>query len=223
MGTRDTQARIVDAALELFNEHGTAAVSLSRLADHCGISKGHLRYHFHSKPEIVRCIFQRVLAEMDAGWYSDHLAPTLEHMAEMFVRQLQLIARYRFFYRELANLLRADAAIRKRYADNRERRLQAVEEFFRSLAAHGHLSIPEDDGRLRSIVDITWIISENWLNHIESQGKKLTVESILAGYYEILEVLRPYLTGDPRDITRESYLTVRQLAPPSGPETHLAS
>jgi AcrR family transcriptional regulator len=215
MATRDTQARIVDAALELFNAHGTAAVSLSRLADHCGISKGHLRYHFHSKQEIVRCVYQRVIAEMDAGWYSDHLAPTLDHMAAMFVRQLQLIARYRFFYRELANLLRSDAALRQRYADNRERRLKAVEDFFRSLAAHGLLCLPEDERRLRSIVDVTWIISENWLNHIESQGKQLTLESILAGYYEILEVLRPYLNGDPQDITRESYLTVRQLAPPS--------
>jgi AcrR family transcriptional regulator len=213
MGTRDTQTRIVNAAVELFNEHGTAAVSLNRIAEACLISKGNLHYHFQNKEEIIRCIFRRALDEMDAGWYRDHLAPTLEHMAVMFVRQLQLILRYRFFYREMANLLRADRLLRKRFADNRERRLKAIEQFFRALAARGLMSIPEDQRRLRSIVDVTWIISENWLNYIELHDRKLTVEAILAGYYEILEVLRPYLCSDPQQITRESYLTIQQMAP----------
>jgi AcrR family transcriptional regulator len=213
MATRATQTRIVDAAVELFNEHGTAAVSLNRIAEHCLISKGNLHYHFQSKQEIIRCIFQRALDEMDAGWYRDHLAPTLEHMAEMFVRQLELILRYRFFYRELAHLLRADRVLRTRYATNRERRLNAIEQFFRALSARNLMSIPEDAQRLRSIVDATWIISENWLNYIEFHDRKVTAESILAGYYQILEVLRPYLCADPREITRESYPTIQQMAP----------
>jgi AcrR family transcriptional regulator len=213
MASRATQTRIVDAAVELFNEHGTAAVSLNRIAEQCLISKGNLHYHFHNKEEIVRCIFQRALDEMDGGWYRDHLAPTLEHMAEMFVRQLQLILKYRFFYREMANLLRADRVLRTKYARNRERRLKAIEEFFRALAARQLMSIPEDAQRLRSIVDATWIISENWLNYIEFHDGKLSVESILEGYYRILEVLRPYLLSDPKQITRESYLTLQQLEP----------
>ncbi|MEP7245220.1 MAG: TetR family transcriptional regulator, partial [Gammaproteobacteria bacterium] len=106
--------------MELFNDHGTAAVSLNRIAEACLISKGNLHYHFQNKQEIIRCIFQRLLDEMDASWYRDHLAPTLEHMAAMFVRQLQLILKYRFFYREMADLLRADRLLRKRWADNRE-------------------------------------------------------------------------------------------------------
>jgi AcrR family transcriptional regulator len=213
MGTRDTQTRIVNAAVELFNEHGTAAVSLNRIAEHCLISKGNLHYHFQSKQEIIRCIFQRALDEMDQGWYRDHLAPTLEHMAEMFVRQLQLILRYRFFYREMADLLRSDRLLRRRFADNRERRLKAIEQFFRALAAQGLMSVPEDPRRLRCIVDVTWIISENWLNYIEYHDELVTVDAILAGYNEILEVLRPYLASDPQQITRESYLTIQQLAP----------
>jgi AcrR family transcriptional regulator len=99
MATRATQFRILQAALELFNEHGTAAVSSNRIAERCGISKGNLQYHFRNKREIIYAVFQQAIGEMDAGWYRDHLAPTLEHMAAMFVRQLQLILKYRFFYR----------------------------------------------------------------------------------------------------------------------------
>jgi AcrR family transcriptional regulator len=218
MGTRDTQTRIVDTALELFNEHGTAAVSTNRIAEHCGISKGNLHYHFRNKQEIIRFLFQRAVDEMDAGWYRDHLAATLEHMAAMFVRQLQLIRDYRFFYREMANLLRRDRVLRHRFAHNRERRLIEIEKFFGALAGRGLMNLPADPRRLRSIVDITWIISENWLNYVEYHDRELTLEAVVAGYDEILEVLRPYLVGDPQRLTRESYSTLARLtAPPVAP------
>jgi AcrR family transcriptional regulator len=211
MATRDTQTRIVDAALELFNEHGTAAISTNRIAGHCGISKGNLHYHFRNKQEIIRFLFQRAIDEMDAGWYRDHLAASLEHMAEMFVRQLQLIRDYRFFYRELADLLRRDRVLRLRFARNRERRLAEIERFFRALAARGLMNLPAEPRRLRSIVDITWIISENWLNYVEYHDREVTVSAVMAGYDEILEVLRPYLVADPQRVTSESYSTIERL------------
>jgi AcrR family transcriptional regulator len=216
MGTRDTQTRIVDAALGLFNEHGTAAISTNRIAEHCGISKGNLHYHFHNKQEIIRFLFQRVVDEMDAGWYRDHLDATLEHMAAMFVRQLQLIHDYRFFYREMADLLRQDRVLRRRYAHNRERRLIEIERFFGALAARGLIHLPAEPRRLRSIVDITWIISENWLNYVEYHDRELTVEAVAAGYDEILEVLRPYLIADPQQVTSESYSTIERLGLSAG-------
>jgi AcrR family transcriptional regulator len=212
MGTRSTQLRILQAALELFNEYGTAAVSANRIAERCGISKGNLQYHFRNKREVVFALFQQAVDEMDAGWYRDHLEPTLEHMAAMFVRQLQLILKYRFFYREQADLLRQDAHLRRRFAHNRERRLREVERFMHALARRGLMRLPADARRLRSIVDVTWIVSENWLNYTEYHDREVSAVTILEGYYEILEVLRPYLCADPRRITQQSYQTIERLA-----------
>jgi AcrR family transcriptional regulator len=223
MATRTTQIRILQAALELFNEQGTAAVSASRIAERCGISKGNLQYHFANKRDIVFALFQSAIDEMDAGWYRDHLAPTLEHMAAMFVRQLQLILKYRFFYREMADLLRQDPQLRRRYAANRERRLRDLERFMRALETHGHVRLPAEERRLRSIVDVTWIISETWINYVEYHDRELTAETIIEGYNEILEVLRPYLSGDPQQVTRESYQTIERLAAQAAaPDSRLA-
>ncbi|MBS0376904.1 MAG: TetR/AcrR family transcriptional regulator [Proteobacteria bacterium] len=213
MGTRTTQQRILQAALEMFNEHGTAAISSNRIAERCGISKGNLQYHFANKRDIVSALFQMAVDEMDGGWYRDHLAPTLEHMAAMFVRQLQLILKYRFFYRELADLLRQDPHLRSRYAHNRERRLRDLEKFMSTLGACGLMRLPQEGHRLRSIVDITWIISENWLNYTEFHDRELNTATILEGYNEILEVLRPHLCVDPVKITQESYRTIERLVP----------
>jgi AcrR family transcriptional regulator len=217
MSTRVTQIRILQAALELFNEQGTAAVSANRIAERCGISKGNLQYHFATKRDIVFALFQLAVDEMDSGWYRDHLAPTLEHMAAMFVRQLQLILKYRFFYREQADLLRRDPQLRRRYAHNRERRLRDLERFMQALGSRGLLRLPPDARRLRSIVDITWIISENWINYVEYHDRELSPGTIHEGYYEILEVLRPYLCTDPQKITQDSFQTIERLAGRASP------
>jgi AcrR family transcriptional regulator len=217
MATRTTQLRIRQAALELFNEHGTAAVSANRVAEHCGISKGNLQYHYRNKREIIYSVFQQAIKEMDSSWYRDHLAPSLEHMAAMFVRQLQLILKYRFFYRELADLLRQDPRLRVCFARNRARRLGELELFMFALAERGLMKLPADVRRLRAVVDVTWIVSENWLNYLDYHDRPVTVEAILEGYAEILEVLRPYLCSDIQRITAESYLTIERLAAQSAP------
>src|SRR5580704_14808976 len=152
MATRATQLRILLAAVALFNEHGTAAVSANRIAERCGISKGNLQYHFRTKREIIYAVFQQAIAEMDSDWYQDHLAPTLEHMAAMYVRQLQLILKYRFFYREMADLLRQDPRLRKRFAHNRDRRMSELEKFMLALQARGLMRFPADPRRLRAII-----------------------------------------------------------------------
>jgi len=212
MATRATQLRILQTALELFNEHGTAAISATRIAERSGISKSNLQYHFRNKREIIFAVFQQAIQEMDAGWYRDHLAPSLEHMAAMYVRQLQLILKYRFFYREMADLLRQDTQLRKRFADNRERRIRELEKFMMALQSRGLMRFPPDPRRLRAIIDVTWIVNENWLNYMDYHDREVTVEAMLEGYSEILEVLRPYLCADLQQITQESYHTIERLA-----------
>ena len=55
MPTRD---RIVEAALRLFSERGTTAVSMRELADAAGVTVPGLYYHFASKAELVREVYR---------------------------------------------------------------------------------------------------------------------------------------------------------------------
>lgn len=210
MATRDTQQRIIRMAIVLFNEQGTTAVSTNRIAEECGISKGNLHYHFRNKQEIIQCIFRHIVDEMDSGWYRDHLQPTLRHMAEMFARQLLLIYRYRFFYRESPNLLRSDPLLLRRYQENRRKRMRALEEFFVELDKHGVLDLKGNRELTNSLVHSTWIISDNWLNSIELLGGKVSEQSILEGYDLILDILRPYLPAEETKVATESYAAIRR-------------
>jgi AcrR family transcriptional regulator len=51
-----TKARILAAALELFNAEGAGALSAVDIAAALGISPGHLYYHFHGKGEILAAL-----------------------------------------------------------------------------------------------------------------------------------------------------------------------
>ncbi len=80
------------------------------------------------------------------------------------------------------------------------------------------MRFPADPQRLRSIIDVTWIVNENWLNYMEYHDREITVETMLEGYAETLEILRPYLCADPQQITRESYHTIERMAAQFAPE-----
>jgi AcrR family transcriptional regulator len=54
-----TRERITDAALRLFSERGTTAVSMREVADAAGVTVPGLYYHFASKADLIRALYQR--------------------------------------------------------------------------------------------------------------------------------------------------------------------
>src|SRR6266567_6576776 len=63
-----TRGRILDTALALFNERGTAAVSTNLVAAEAGLSPGNLYYHFADKQEIIRALHDRYAAAHEDLW-----------------------------------------------------------------------------------------------------------------------------------------------------------
>jgi AcrR family transcriptional regulator len=49
----DTRSRILDAALDVFSEHGFEGSTLQQIADRLGFTKAALYYHFRSKDDIL--------------------------------------------------------------------------------------------------------------------------------------------------------------------------
>jgi AcrR family transcriptional regulator len=58
--------RVLDAALELFSEHGFEGTSLQDIADRLGVTKAAVYYHFHTKDELLRALVQPAFAELMA-------------------------------------------------------------------------------------------------------------------------------------------------------------
>lgn len=202
MGSRDTQDLIASTALELFNEHGTSAVSTNRIADACGISRGNLHYHFRTKEEIIQLIFRRIVEEMDESWYRDHEQPTMEHMYEMFSRYMDLLWRYRFFYRELVPLTQRDSQLKRLYQKNLEKRIKEIEWFFERLVEEGLLIRPPEPVSLASLVRVSWFVSDYWLYFMNVHDKPANQVNIREGYTLITHIFEPYFSPKAREEQR---------------------
>lgn len=62
----DTRARILDAALELFSEHGFDGTTLQQIADRLGFTKAALYYHFRSKDDLLQALVRPAIEQIDA-------------------------------------------------------------------------------------------------------------------------------------------------------------
>jgi AcrR family transcriptional regulator len=61
----DTRARIQEVALTLFTEQGYERTSLREIAEHLGVTKAALYYHFRSKDDIVTSVVSDRIDRLD--------------------------------------------------------------------------------------------------------------------------------------------------------------
>lgn len=114
MKTRD---RILEVSLLLFNEEGEGELSSVDIANALEISPGNLYYHFKGKDAIIRALFDRFEEEMRVILRGSKggLASIEDNWVYIYIL-LEEIYDFRFFYRDLAGLLRRypDLAVRFR-------------------------------------------------------------------------------------------------------------
>lgn len=98
-------------------------------------------------------------AEADALWDAQ-TAREFDPLAlqRIVVGNLRLYARYIFFARELASLLRADRVLRDRYAAISARRMEQLVSALAPLIEAGILRDVGDDDDLRSLAESAWMI-----------------------------------------------------------------
>jgi AcrR family transcriptional regulator len=193
MNTRD---RILDAALRLFNQSGTAAVSTNHIADALGISPGNLYYHFRNKEAIIRELFEQQYAHWDAMYSlpSDRM-PTLDDMWRMVNNTFPVSWDYRFIYRELIALLRRDDELSRRWVEVRARGFDGFRQLIEVFAAAGVLRSPNDPEVVTRLAELIWMINEFWLASVEVSGQAVDAAQMAHGAELMRQVLEPFIIG----------------------------
>jgi AcrR family transcriptional regulator len=94
-----TRARIQQIALELFTEQGYDKTSLREIAEHLGVTKAALYYHFRSKEDLFRAILDDYRREMDAyiAWGSAQ-PRTEQARRELIARYVDTVVRHTALY-----------------------------------------------------------------------------------------------------------------------------
>lgn len=192
----DTKTRILDAALALFNEQGTAPVTTNHIAEALSMSPGNLYYHYRNKAEIVRALFARI----QAAWANNYAVPpatmpSVPMMETMVAGNFEVQARYRFFFRDLTLLLNADPELAAAYRANREAGLGNTKFLISLFVDAGVLTSVGDAEALDDLANLLWMVGDFWLVFKDTGGAAFSPADSDQGVRLFRRLLTPYLKG----------------------------
>jgi len=194
--------RILDTALALFNDAGTAPISTNHIAAAAGISPGNLYYHFRNKEQIVQALFERLFDLYERVFVlPQDRPPTLVDLRRLLHLNFDLLWDYRFAYRELAVLLRRDEVLRERWLEVRRRGYSGLRELIEAFVTADVVAAPADPAAIERLADLCWLISEFWLPSLEVSGQPVDAAQLDRGVALMLQVLNP--TVDPARLPEE--------------------
>lgn len=100
-----TRDRIVETALRLFSERGTAAVSVREVADAAGVTVPGLYYHFASKAELIREVYRAHGVgtgwDPETGFVPPAPGPVVERIIEQAQREFARLVAHEEFLRHM--------------------------------------------------------------------------------------------------------------------------
>jgi AcrR family transcriptional regulator len=191
-----TVTRILEGALELLNRSDGEAVTTNHLAAHLGMSPGNLYYHFRNREEIVRAIFPRIVAEALAA-----TAPlagsrlTAHEFGERHLQGVRTLWHYRFFFRDLNQLIARDPRLAEDYREYQRRLRAQYRGIFERLVADGSMRVPEPAEDLDRLVADSMVIWANWLPHLIALRPRpeITRRDVVEGALHSFLVVAPLL------------------------------
>jgi len=201
MKTRD---RILNAALALFNEHGTGAVSTNHIAAALEMSPGNLYYHFRNKEDIIHALFESLFAQWDKTYQlPSNREPGLADFERLITSNYKLIWDYRFAYREMAALLHNDPNLQTQYQRLRKEGYAGFGKLLEAFASAGVLTLPEGPEERLVLTELCWIVSEQWPVNLELRGQAFDEAGIEEGVAMMQYLFRPYLIAEREEVHKE--------------------
>jgi AcrR family transcriptional regulator len=99
------QTRIIEAALDLFAEHGISGTSLQMIADALGVTKAAVYHQYNTKDEIVLAVAQVVLVRLETAVAAAEAERSRRRAREVLVTAMIDLAVER---RRMASILQRD-------------------------------------------------------------------------------------------------------------------
>jgi len=152
MSTKD---RILKSSLALFNEEGEAAQSAVDIANALDMSPGNLYYHFKGKSAIIAALYDDFEAGMHTILRGAHgrITSIEDNWLYIYILLEEIFA-FRFFYRNLGELLARYPALAVRFRALMAEQRQTIRALFTGLEKAGvlHLSPRMKDGLAEQVL-----------------------------------------------------------------------
>jgi AcrR family transcriptional regulator len=205
---RRTRERILEISLRLFNEFGEPNITTTIIAEELNISPGNLYYHFRNKDDIVDSIFVQFEGEINRmlSVPADR-RPTIEDVWLYLHLIFELVWRYRFFYRDLSDLLSRNRKLELQFKQIYKHKVLVARQLCDGLRGDGALEASDQEVEALAsnmvVVASYWLSYEYVLNPRRYTEQQVMADALMRGCYQVLSLVGPYLRGDTHALFRK--------------------
>jgi AcrR family transcriptional regulator len=205
---RRTRERILETSLRLFNEFGEPNITTTIIAEELNISPGNLYYHFRNKDDIVDSIFVQFEGEIIRMLsVPANRRPTIEDVWVYLHLMFELVWRYRFFYRDLSDLLSRNRKLELQFKQIYKHKVLVARQLCDGLRGDGALEASDQEIEALAanmvVVASYWLSYEYVLNPRRYTEQQVMADALMRGCYQVLSLVGPYLRGDTHALFRK--------------------
>jgi len=195
---RRTRERILETALALFNRFGEPHITTADIAAEMGISPGNLYYHFRNKTQIIGELFGAFERRLDALLVPPGGMAGVEDLWLVLHLLFEAMWDYRFFFRDLDEIVSRDRRLASRFALILRRGVRTVIELCRALVSAGAMRASERE--MAALADNVALVATYWISYqnISSGQPSERRADLDRAAYQVLSLIAPFLLGDAR-------------------------
>lgn len=198
---KPVKTRILNTALELFNEHGSDAVSIRDVSEKLGMSPGNLCYHYKNTDALIHALYFRLSDSSDARFINrNSSSSSMQAFLELMRDTYLLIDEYRFIFLDIVRIVRRSPEIHSHYMQLLDRRKLQMRAILSQLVVDGFAEETLLHDAYASITDVAIILGDYWLSHAQLTGLNNHSDKVIH-YMKISSLpLLPFLTPSGKDI-----------------------
>lgn len=204
-----TKDRILLTSLTLFNEEGEPNVTTVDIAAELDISPGNLYYHFKGKEAIIETLYlamERELLDILRAPIQDSI--NVEDIWLYLYVVFEQIHKYRFFYRNIADILGRYPKLRKRFARLLDQKRTTASASLAMLVESDIIDAESvDAAAIVQLSDNITLLLTYWLNYndIDQRADNNPVLSIHRGVFQVMSMVAPLLRAEYHDFYQQCH------------------
>jgi AcrR family transcriptional regulator len=194
-----TRDRILSASLELFNSIGEPNVTTLLISDELDISPGNLYYHFRSKGDIVGELFDSYEHEMaDLLAVPEDAEISLDQQSFFLHLLFETVARYRFLYQDLVNVLSRYDELQTRFRRILKKKTDGFHTLCESFRRQKLMTITDEE--LKALCQQLTLTACYWVS-FDSLSHLNDRDSVDPGrgVYQMMYLMLPYFGQEERE------------------------
>jgi AcrR family transcriptional regulator len=197
----DTRKKILDKALEMFNERGIEYVGLRELAAILGIRVSNITYYFPTKDDLVYALSLE-LGQKNAAVIVEREILTMSDFLEMLHEVFQNHIAFQCLLLSVVHLMKQNKHLSAGYKNTQKVRNTTIYSNLQALQRSGYLS-PKDESDIEFLVSGISLISRFWISEAAVSCDGLSTKEQIRHYLSLIsKLLTPYSTAKAQDDIR---------------------